>query len=162
VPARARLLPLLAGGLLTVSPASGAPAAEGAAEAGPSEEPWTWAVGASIGIPQILAVTGEKSLLPVLRAQANLGSVLLISAVNVRLLLLPEAWTLQPYGFLGGGVAYAFPIEDLEGAYAYSWAGWGLRLAYKRVIVFGEFSLVGGSEDLFGPGVGAGLLIRFH
>lgn len=163
-----RCLPLVAAGLLAAAPAWGAEDAaapveaelEGAAAA---QERWTWAIGASIGLPQLPAVTGERSLLPVLRAQANLGTVVVVSAVNVRLLALPEAWTLQPYAFLGGGAAYAFPIDDdLNGTYAYSWTGWGLRLALRRVIVFGEFSLVGGAEDLFGPGAGAGILVRFH
>lgn len=164
-----RYLALVAAGLLAAAPVWGTEDAEPPVEtereraAASAEEPWTWAVGASIGLPQLPAFTAERSLLPMLRVQANVGTVVIVSAVNVRLLALPEAWTLQPYAFLGGGAAYVVPLDDdLSGGYTYSWTGGGLRLALRRVIVFAELGVMGGAEDLFGPGAGAGVLVRFH
>jgi hypothetical protein len=103
-----------------------------------------YAVGVSAGIPQTLAVTGERVLVPPLRIQANVGTVIAATSANARLLAVAEPWTVQPYMFLGGGGGYIMPLDGEHGFTGYTWWGFGLRLRMGRGRLFLEAGQIAG------------------
>jgi hypothetical protein len=125
-----------------------------------------WAVGLSAGIPQLLAATVERTLVPNLHLQGNFGTILVLSSASARLLVLPDHVRFQPYGYVGGGTMFGFALEeDWEGWLPYAWYGFGLRYRFPRVILYVDFggisagSKSGELEDL--GAYSAGILFRF-
>lgn len=120
------------------------------------------ALGVSVGLPQLIALTWEIEPLSPFRLQANLGSILLIWSGSVRVLLTESRWTVQPYLFGGGGTLFGVHLEDFDGFDPYLWVGYGVRVRLKRILVFAEMGFFESVDDeISGPGPAAEVLFRY-
>jgi hypothetical protein len=106
------------------------------------------ALGATVGDPQLVALTLETHQNAPVRLQANLSTIIVYSSVSGRVILIRPNGRFLPYGFAGGGVLHA-AIGDwgtARGATGFVWAGVGLRLRYGAVALFGELGHYGGMD----------------
>ncbi len=94
----------------------------------------------SVGIPQTISIGYEHAVASPLQLQVNVGSIILASGLNGRVLVVPDQWRLQPYAFVGGGLLYVWTQEsdNADGWTGFTWLGAGLRLKISRFLLFGE------------------------
>jgi hypothetical protein len=152
-----------AAALLAALGADARASAPGAQDAPAPAEERRFAAGVSFGSPQVLGLTGEYAFRPSFRLQANVGSLVVVSTVSARLIILPESLRLQPYMFVGGGGGYVLPLENEHGFTPFSWWGFGLRLKVGRGRIFAEVGEVGNLDRDNGysetyPGMATGIL----
>ena len=105
---------------------------------------WRSRIGVTVGSPQTLAITYEYAVASPLQLQANVGTVILYSSLNGRVLIVPDTWRVQPYAFVGGGALYSANFEqtDGDGWTGFTWFGGGLRLRIDRFLLFGELGSI--------------------
>jgi hypothetical protein len=65
---------------------------------------WTW--GVAIGSPQLLAATLETRANATLRVQCHAGTLIVLSSVGIRAVMLSRREGIAPYVYLGAGIVH--------------------------------------------------------
>lgn len=107
---------------------------------------WTW--GVAIGSPQVLAVTLETRADATLRVQCHAGTLLVLSSVGIRAVMLSPREGIAPYVYLGAGIVHTAEGEGggPQGSTGYGWGGVGARLPQRGVTWFVELGVQGGMD----------------
>ena len=152
---RLLVVALCSGGIGTASVAR-------AADADSASVRYTRAIGASLGVPQIIALSYEFEPQANLRLQAHVGSVLIVNSLGVRGLLIPRTNKFSPYAFVGFGMLFGIPEDDWDGFSPYAWFGAGLRIPIQRIAISLEISGIEDPDDfIMSPGAAVGILYQY-
>jgi hypothetical protein len=132
------------------------------------------AIGLTLGVPQTIAVSYDRTLNSKLAARIHIGSVILFSSIGSRVQWGQNDKGIHYYIFAGLTLinnSIAEDYGDPEGTAGYLWFGPGLAYRDERWIAYTEVSALLGSNDNrglgdnwifpFAPAISAGFLIRF-
>jgi len=113
-------------------------------DSGEAGDGWTWGVAA--GSPQVLAVTLEQRVDSPVRVQGHAGTILLMSSVGLRALLLSSREGIAPYAFLGAGILHIAEGDGggAIGSTGHGWGGVGARFPTGPLTWFGELGVLWG------------------